>query len=256
VTGRILLQGGAEFGAACAEMDAALVEATRLELGGEPRIVVTTLAGSVGRDYETATAHGVAYYRSLGAVDVSGAPDVRVDAPGALEALEAADLVVLPGGSPSRLLRALTGTPVGPLLPALLARGGSISGASAGAMVLGAWTVLPEEHGPSGVRVVPGLGLVAGIAVVPHFQAGSSGPPRWAEAIEARSAGAAEGAAEGAAAGAAERAAEPGVELLALPECSGVLVDDRGWTPLGAADSVLFAEGTLTPLPRHVLHQR
>lgn len=227
MTGRILLQGGAEFGPACAEMDIALLAAGRAALGREPRVVVTTLAGAVGRDYETATANGVHYYRSLGAAEVSGAPDVRADAPAALESLALADLVVLPGGSPARLLEALTGTPVGDLLPALLDRDGSISGASAGAMVLAAWTVLPEERGPRGVRVVPGLGLVPGIAVVPHYQA-AAGPspstrPRWTEAVRAQ--------------------AGADVAVLALPECSGVLVDDRGWTALGAADSALFAGG-------------
>ncbi|MDX6216254.1 MAG: hypothetical protein QOG99_1838, partial [Frankiales bacterium] len=60
-----------------------------LELVDGP-VVVTALAGAPGREYRTATDHGVAHFRACGATDVTGAPDVREDSAGALEALQRA----------------------------------------------------------------------------------------------------------------------------------------------------------------------
>jgi cyanophycinase-like exopeptidase len=197
----VCLQGGGEFSPACREMDAAVLARV------DGPVVVTALAGAVGREYATATANGVAHYRALGA-DVRGAPDVRTDPDGALAALRSARLVVLPGGSPSRLLDALRATPVGQLVVDLVADGGAVSGASAGAMVLCAWTVLPE--GPGGPRAVPGLGVVRG-AVVPHWT--PAGRPDWLAALRA--------------------AAPDGLRVLGLPEESGVLVADGEDRPVG-----------------------
>ena len=216
----VCLQGGAEFSPACRPMDAELV---RRQPGP---VVVTALAGAPGREYATATAHGVAHYRSVGAEDVVGAPDVREDPDGALDALRRARLLVLPGGSPARLLRVLQGTPVGTVVTDLHASGGLVMGSSAGAMVLCAWTVLPEGS----PTVVPGLGLVPGLLVVPHW----SGAPRpdWARAVE--------------------RGAPAGTTVLGLPEESGVLVEGGRLTALGVASARLGADdvapGSSVPL--------
>ena len=101
MTGLVCLQGGGEFSPGCVPMDTDLAR----RAGG--RVVVTALAGTVGRDYRTATDNGVRHFRGLGATDVVAAPDVREDPEGALAALRTARLLVLPGGSPSRLLAAL-----------------------------------------------------------------------------------------------------------------------------------------------------
>jgi len=195
----VLLQGGGEFSLGCRDMDRQL-----LAVAPGP-VVVTGLAAPPGPVYRTATRHGVDHFRACGAEDVTGAPDVREDAPAALAALRRARLVVLPGGSPARLLGALQETEVGRLLADLLASGGAVMGASAGAMVLGAWTVLPERR----LDVVPGLGLVPGVAVVPHW----SGERRdWLEAL----------------------AAAPGpLRVLGLPEESGVLLHEGTATAVG-----------------------
>ncbi|MCW2606485.1 MAG: hypothetical protein JWO60_1178, partial [Frankiales bacterium] len=100
MTGLLCLQGGGEFSAGCRDMDALL-----LARAAGP-VVVTALAGEVGREHDTANANGVRHFRALGA-DVEAAPDVRVDPAGALAALRRARLLVLPGGSPSRLLELL-----------------------------------------------------------------------------------------------------------------------------------------------------
>lgn len=208
--GTICLQGGAEFSPGCRAMDAALVAAC------PGPVVVTALAGAEGREYDTATANGVRHYRSAGATDVTGAPDVRSDPAGALSALRAARLLVLPGGSPARLLRLLQETEVGEVLRALLDDDGTVMGSSAGAMVLGGWTVLPERGQP---EVVPGLAVVPRVVVLPHYGGDRGG---WLSAVDA---------------------AAPGSVVLGIPEESGVVVRDGVLTAVGVAPTRLVRAG-------------
>src|SRR3954468_13695289 len=139
------------------------------------RVVVTALAGTPGRDYDTATANGVRHFQAVGAGDVVGAPDARTQPAEAAEVIASARLLVLPGGSPSRLLAALRTTPVGELVAALVAADGVVMGASAGAMVLCPWTVLPDKRSGGGMAVEAALGLGPGGAVVPHWGGGGGG---------------------------------------------------------------------------------
>lgn len=195
-------------------MDAALVRA-------EPgRVVVTGLAGAPGREYDTATRNGVEHYRAVGATDVEAAPDVRSDPVGAVAALRSARLVVLPGGSPARLLEALLRTEVGAIVTALLASGGTVTGSSAGAMVLGGWTVLPEN----GPEVVAGLGAVPQALVVPHW----SGRSDWLAEVE--------------------RSVPNDVLVLGIPEESGVVVRAGALTAVGAAPTRLVRQERDLPL--------
>lgn len=193
-TGIVCLQGGAEFGPDCADMDRELIRRAR---GG--RSVVVPLAAALGRDYDAAGANGCRHFAELGA-DVRVAPDFRADPEAAVQAVAGAALVILPGGSPSRLLEALHDSAMGEEIAAVLDRGGLVMGASAGAMVLCEWTWLPDRR-----TVVTGLGHVRGVAVLPHYSGGD--PPFPVPA---------------------------GVRVLGLPECAGVLVADGAMTPLGA----------------------
>jgi len=214
VTGSVCLQGGGEFSAGCRPMDADLLRRA------PGRVAVSALAGAVGRDYASATANGVGHYRALGAPDVVAAPDARQDEPGAVAALRGARLVVLPGGSPSRLLHALRTTAVGDLLRTLLSDGVLLMGSSAGAMVLCPWTVLPDDQDGPSAR--PGLGLVADLLVVPHW-AGAAGRGDWLAA--------------------AGSSAPAGTEVLGIPEESGVLVEGSVLTALGRAATTLVTTG-------------
>jgi cyanophycinase-like exopeptidase len=209
----VCLQGGAEFGSRCRGMDARVLHAA-----GPGRVVVTALAGARGREHDTANANGVRYYRSLGAPDVVAAPDAREDEQAAYDACRSARLLVLPGGSPARLLDALTTTRVGDAVREVLAAGGVVSGASAGAMVLCAWTVLPEG---GALRVVEGLGIVPWAVVVPHWRPGS----RWADTVREQ----------------VPAEAADGLAVLGLPEQSGLLVDGTGYEALGASSTHLAA---------------
>ena len=226
MSGTVCLQGGAEFGADCVDMDRAL-------LAADPGpVVVSALAGTVGSDYATASARGVQHFQALGATDVVAAPDVREDRESALAVLRTARLLVLPGGSPSRLLAALTTTGADGVVQELLAAGGTVMGASAGAMVLCGWTVLPDRGRP---QVTRGLGALPALLVVPHWTPGDRRPD-WLAAI---------------------RAGVPDdVQILGLPEQSGVVVASDGTitavgrtaTRLVSADRDLAVGSTWRPV--------
>lgn len=212
----ICLHGGNEFGPGSRGMDSDLVR----RAGG--RIVVTALAGAPGREYDTATANGVRHYRAVGAGEVVGLPDARTDPAGAVAALAGARMLVLPGGSPSRLLDALRRTPLGEAVSAVLEGGGLVVGASAGAMVLGAWTALPDRRTAGGMAVEPGLGVAGDIAVIPHWSGGSSRGD-WLRAMDAH--------------------LPASTLLVGLPEEAGVLVEDGALTAVGASATRLIGPG-------------
>lgn len=227
--GPVCLQGGGELSEGCRPMDARVVRrASGGAAGGAApvRTVVVALAASPGPEHDTASRHAVEHYRRLGC-DAVAAPDARTDPAGAVNALRGAELVVLPGGSPARLLVALLETPVGDVLRVLHATGCSVSGASAGAMVAAGWTVLPDQRGEHGPAVVPGLALVPGVAVVPHWSGGSS-RGEWLRALAAGAPG--------------------GTQVLGLSEESGVLVDGGTVTALGrSATRLVGAQRDLAP---------
>jgi cyanophycinase-like exopeptidase len=212
----ICLQGGGEFSPSCRAMDLDLV---RRAAG---RVVVTALAGEPGRDYAAATASGVRHFRAIGAGDVVAAPDAREHPEQALDLVAGARLLVLPGGSPSRLLAALQSTGMAAAIAALVDDGGLVLGASAGAMVLCAWTVLPDRRDGGELAVVPGLGIAADLLVVPHWSGGSSRGD-WMRSIEA--------------------GVPATTTVLGVPEESGVLVEDDLLTAVGTSAVRLVHEG-------------
>lgn len=211
-SGTVCLQGGGEFSPACRQLDADLLRAAA------GSVVVSALAGSPGSDYRTATANGVRHFASLARsagldVEVLAAPDAREEPAAALAVLRRARLLVLPGGSPSRLLTALIDTGVDAIVRDLLADDGVVLGASAGAMVLCAWTVLPER----GLQVVPGLGVVPGAVVLPHY---TGGQRDWVRAVEA--------------------VVPTGTRLLGLPEESGVVLASGSLTAVGRSATAVL----------------
>lgn len=199
MAGTVCLQGGAEFGPACRGMDADLVA-----FAGGGLVVVVPLAARPGADYASAGENGVRHFASLGAT-ATVAPDYRREPGAAVAAVAGAGLVVLPGGSPSALRSSVFGTPMGDALAAVLGRGRVVMGASAGAMVLTEWMVLPDAGG----AVVPGLNHVPGVLVLPHY---TGGRPRMT--------------------------APEGVDLLGLPECSGVIVRGEEIVAVGARPAI------------------
>ena len=209
--GLVCLQGGAEFGAACRDMDADVL--ARTPLGP----VVVLPAASDGPDARSRTGRNAArWFTRLGADEVGVAPDPLDDPTGAAAHLEQAALIALPGGSPSRLLAALAG-PVGHVLRDRHAAGATLWGASAGAMVLCRHTVLPDRDR----EVVRGLDVMTGLAL-PHWSGTErfdldlpAGTPRWG-----------------------------------LPECGGVVVVDGTVRAVGAGEPVVLVDDEVRVLPR------
>lgn len=215
MAGTICLQGGREFGSGCRDLDLEVLRRTPLG-----PIVVLPGAARPGRDYATAGRNAARYYGNLGGDPAVPAPDPREDLEGCLGVIAQATLVVLPGGSPSELLRVLTTVGdgrVGGLLQERHTAGATISGASAGAMVLCARTWLADTDR----SITDGLGLVPGLAL-PHHEPGRE-----------------------------DRAGSPpDLPLWGLPECGGVLVDDDGVVAAGAGTPVLVTDGEVVELSR------
>lgn len=208
----ICLQGGAEFGSRCVDMDAELLD--RSPAGD---VVVLAGAAAPGREFDIAGANAVRYYSRLTNRRVVAAADPRSGSREFVEAARAAALIVLPGGSPRRLLDVLVGD-VHEAVVGVWAGGGTISGASAGAMVLCTYTAIP------GGSVTEGLGLVEGVAI-PHFDGSNwwdldlpDDVPRWG-----------------------------------LPECGGVVFRSGSVSAVGAAGAQRLDHRGAAPVNRSTL---
>ncbi len=84
-----------------------------------------------------------------------------------VEAIRNADVIVLPGGVPNRLVGAMAGTLLWEEIAARWRTGAAITGSSAGAMAL--FERRLSLYPPSPLRLIPGLGLLAGYVAGPHF---------------------------------------------------------------------------------------
>lgn len=167
---RIGLVGSGEFTPAMLDIDREILGS----IGVEPTVVILPTAAAGENPEEWAT-RGVRHFLDLGArsialmvLDRSHAED-----PDNVRAIRDADLLYISGGKPARLLDAIEGSPL--WRGFLLARGAGawLLGSSAGAMVLGDWTLVhrPEDGDGTPTQWMPGLGMIQGAAVVPHFDA-------------------------------------------------------------------------------------
>ena len=207
----ICLQGGRENTPACAGLDDQL-----LEIAGRGAVTIVALADENLHNNSAAAALAERHFRSLGATDVTQITD-RAD-PLAIDAVRRARLVLMPGGSPRVLLDALRTSGLDQAIVRAAADGAVISGASAGAMVLCRWMVQPGRP----MEVVPGVGLVEDLVVLPHY---SGGHDDWVAAVRG--------------------SLGDGVDLIGIPECSGVLLDGEALVAVGAeATTLITAEGS------------
>ncbi len=170
MTGLLALHGGGEF----LPGDESFLEAILRAAPDPRRVVVVPTAAARGRP-DLAAANGVAALERvaatmglpLGGVAVARVVDAASAADEAFVArLRGANLIHLPGGDPDLIPTLLRGTPAWTAIEAAWRDGAVLTGASAGAMALAERTWTPT--GP-----IDGLGLVPGLAVVPHADAGS-----------------------------------------------------------------------------------
>lgn len=175
--------------------------------------MVMALAAAPGKEYERANTNGVAHFRELGA-EAYSVPDPREQT--VADVVRDAGLLVLPGGSPSRLLNGLRETGLDEVLREQHEAGQAVLGASAGAMVLCEFTVLPEE----GPRIAEGVGLASGIVVVPHWHGARD---EWLSVIERES---------------------NDSTVLGIAEESGVVIENGVMTAVGVRDVRIVREET------------
>jgi hypothetical protein len=133
------------------------------------RVVILPTAAGRGRPDRAAATGQTAFERRAAAgsrravVEVARVVDRASAGDSAeVERLLNADLIHLPGGDPDLVPGVLAGSPAFAAIEAAWRRGAVVAGASAGAMALAEWTWTPG----GGIR---GLGLVGGLAVVPHY---------------------------------------------------------------------------------------
>lgn len=74
------------------------------------------------------------------------------------------------GGDPGLVVKLLTGTPGWDAVVDAWRHGAALAGSSAGAMAFGQWTLIRSGLSHARRRYVPALGVVPGVAVVPHFE--------------------------------------------------------------------------------------
>lgn len=171
MTGLLALVGGGEHTPGCEPIDDAVLAGCR---ANDPVVAILPLASS-RRVRPRTVGRAVAWWEARGARPVVAPPDLRR----AARILAAADVMVLPGGTPDRLHRALAASPIGELVLHRWRAGAALVGSSSGAMVLGEWrqSVLP----PFGVR--EGFGALRHVAIAPHHDLPT---PRAVAALRAR----------------------------------------------------------------------
>jgi cyanophycinase len=162
----VLLVGGNEFLSGNESHDRRFAEAA----ARGPAYIVATAAARQDPDRAVRTA--TAWFAALG-LEVTELPlRGRRDAadPHVVSAAESAAGFYLCGGDPGFVLRTLGGSPAWEAMVGAWGRGAALAGSSAGAMALGEWTLLRDRHpGDARRRYAPALGLVRGLAVVPHL---------------------------------------------------------------------------------------
>lgn len=178
--GTIALIGAGEYLPPIASVDKMLLE----RIGDTPHVVVlpTAAVPDGPGSAERWARMGVEHFTQLGATVEPVMLLNRTDADNhdIVARLAAANFIYISGGQPRYLLETLQGTASWQAITHILTTGGVIAGCSAGAMVLGSAVF----DFPRVWRTIPALGLVPGIAVIPHFNE----LPRWLTSTISRAA--------------------------------------------------------------------
>lgn len=143
------------------DLDRHLIELTG---AGRPTVAILPQAPSRAQRAKT-VALARNYWTRLGAKVRIAFP--LVDPAAAEEAILEADVAVIPGGHPNKLVDGLAASPFTDLLIDRWLDGMAISGSSAGAMCLFEWRI--KLYPPNPLRLLPGLGVLDGFVAAPHF---------------------------------------------------------------------------------------
>jgi cyanophycinase-like exopeptidase len=167
--GPLALLGSGEYTAAMHETDRALLS----RLGSQPQVALVPAASgleqgsparwnTLGREHFTALGVAVAPLELLGPEDAHK--------PALVAALTEADLIYFSGGNPEHLVQTLRASPAWAAISARHAAGAALAGCSAGAMMMGEYTIrVRQVVTGQAPNWLPAMAVVPGIAVLPHF---------------------------------------------------------------------------------------
>jgi cyanophycinase len=206
--GPLALVGGDELHPGNEEQDRVLVAAA----GDGPAYVLATAAGRQRPDL--AVRDAVDWFGSLG-LAVEELPATKRSHATSVENAERARggrFFYLVGGDPGLVPKTLAGSPVWDAIVSAWRDGAALAGSSAGAMALGDWTLIRDRMpGDDRRRYLPALGLVPGVAVLPHFETFGH---RWVDSAR-------------------EAAPNEDVVLLGIDERSAAVWQDSAWRAYG-----------------------
>ena len=216
--GPLALVGGDELKPGNEPQDEVLVQAA----GDGPAFVLATAARR--QRPEVAVANAVRWFEGFGLAVQELPATRRSDAKASANVARASEgrFFYLVGGDPGLVPKTLAGTPLWGAIVEAWRSGAALAGSSAGAMALGEWTLVRERMpGDDRRRYLPALGLVPGVAVLPHFETFGH---RWVQS--------------------AERAApRSDVVFLGVGERTAALHVDGAWRALGDGDVTVIAGG-------------
>jgi cyanophycinase len=212
--GPLALVGGDELKPGNEPHDEVLVGAA----GDGPAFVLATAAARQRPDL--AIAHAIGWFHGLG-LEVEELPALRrsdVTSQANVERARAGRFFYLVGGDPGLVPRTLAGSPLWAAIVAAWRAGAALAGSSAGAMALCEWTLVRARMpGDGRRRYVPALGVVPGVAFLPHFDTFGH---RWVESASERG----------------------GAVLLGVDERSAALWEG-GWRAMGEGAATVIAAG-------------
>ena len=207
MSGRIALVGSGEFTPATTRVDLALLDGAPARVVFLPTAAAVEGAERIGYWVELGEAH----YRLLGveATALMVLDRATADSAELAAQVKGAGLIYLSGGDPTFLAATLVGSRVGAAIVDAWRSGASVAGCSAGAIAL--MDEVPDIRRRR--DAVPGLALVHGMRVIPHFDVIEHWMPGVVqEAIERTPAG---------------------TRLIGIDEDTGIVGGADAWTVVG-----------------------
>ena len=223
--GPLALVGGAELGPGNEPQDRLLAAAA----GQGPAYVLATAAARHRPELAVANAAGWFARFGLHIDELPATSRRQTRNPANAARAREGRFFYLVGGDPGGVPTTLRDTPVWSAVVDAWRGGAALGGSSAGAMALGEWTLTRETRpGDDRRRYSPGLGLVPGLAVIPHFETFGAG---WVES-------------------ATTGAPHDDVILLGLDErTAAVWTADGAWRAMGQGTVTVIRSGTSTAFP-------
>lgn len=206
--GPLALVGGDELKPGNEPIDSVLA---RSAAGGDA-FVLATAAARQGAAQAVRNAQRWFGDMGLAVEELPATTAAHVRDPGGVARARAGRFFYLVGGDPGLVPKILRGSPLWSAIVEAWGDGAALAGSSAGAMALGGWTLIREQMpGDRQRRYGDALGVVPGIAVLPHFDTFGKG---WIDSALDR--------------------APAGVTLLGLDERTGAVWLGGVWRALGA----------------------